>query len=106
MTSIRFYRSQAGHLRGFSVIGHTGSAPAGEDIVCAGISALSITAANALESVAGVTPRTHVRDGFLSVRLPANMSAKTRFAAQVILRTARQGFSDMAVSYPQYVRVD
>ena len=48
MTSIRFSRDKSGRLSGFTVVGHTGYAPEGEDIVCAGVSALSQTAVNAL----------------------------------------------------------
>jgi len=105
MTSIRLYRDRRGLLRGFSVIGHTGSAEAGEDIVCAGVSALSQTAVNALESVAGIEAIFHLGEGYLSVRLPRGLSARARHTAQVILRTVRQGLNDIATAYPQYVRI-
>ncbi|HIQ61970.1 MAG: ribosomal-processing cysteine protease Prp [Christensenellales bacterium] len=105
MTSVRFYRDRRGLLRGFSVIGHAGSAPSGEDLVCAGVSVLSQTAVNALEAVAGIEVVLHMGDGFLSVRLPKGLSAKRLYGAQVILRTVRQGLEDMAKAYPRYVRV-
>lgn len=105
MTGIRFYRGRSGKLRGFSAVGHTGSAPQGEDLVCAGVSALTQTAANALEAVAGVVPITHVGEGFLSVRLPRGLSAGQLYRAQIILRTVRRGLMDMEAAYPQHVRV-
>lgn len=105
MTHIRLYQSPGGRLSGFSVIGHSGSAPSGEDIVCAGISALAITAANALETVGGISARLHSGDGFLSVRLPGGLSSRQAFIAQVILRTAQQGFFDIHAAHPHYVRI-
>ena len=92
-------------MRGFSVIGHAGSAPKGEDIVCAGLSALAQTAVNALETVAGVQARFHVGEGYLSVKLPGGLSAGSRHRARIILQTVRQGFMDIAASYPRYVRI-
>lgn len=105
MTNIRFYRDTRGLLRGFSIVGHTGSAPAGEDIVCAGVSALSQTAVNALEGVAGIKVSLHMSDGYLGVRLPKGLDAKKLYNAQVILRTVRQGLQGIAATYPQYVRM-
>ena len=105
MTNIRIYRNGQGRLCGFSVIGHTGSAPAGEDIVCAGVSALAQTAANALETVAGIRPILHMGDGFMSVRLPRELDPGKLFVARIILKTVQQGFTDIVASYPQYVRI-
>ncbi len=106
MTRVRFYHDLAGFICGFSVIGHAGQAEKGEDIVCAGLSALTITAANALETVAKVQPLVRTRDGFLSVRLPRKgLSPRQAHDARVILRTVRRGLADMAAAYPQYVRV-
>ncbi len=105
MTSVRFYRDRRGRLTGFSVIGHAGSAPSGEDIVCAGISALTVTAVNAIETVAGARTTPHTGAGFLSVRLPKGLPAAKRHSARIILRTVRQGLLDMAKSYPAYVRI-
>lgn len=105
MTLIRLYRDRRGSLTGFSVIGHAGQAPEGEDIVCAAISALSLTAANALTSVAGFQPLLHVGDGFLSVRLPRRLTPTMRRTADIILKTAERGFSDIAAAYAEYVRI-
>lgn len=105
MTHIRFYRDARGRLSGYSIIGHAGSAPAGEDIVCAGISALTQTGVNALSAIAEARPRLHYGDGFLSVRLPATLSRRQRHRARVILRTVEQGLYDMAAAYPEYMRI-
>lgn len=77
----------------------------GEDIVCAAISALSQTAANTLETVARIHPIVHIGEGFLSVRLPKGLGRSARYKASIILRTAQQGFLDIAASYAKYIRI-
>ena len=85
---------------GFECKGHAGYARAGRDIVCAGVSALTYACANALESVAHVTPECTVEDGNLSVRLPGEMRTHD---TEVILMTLRQGIADLMEAYPKYV---
>jgi uncharacterized protein YsxB (DUF464 family) len=105
MTRIRAFRGKGGALRGFSVAGHAGAGGAGEDIVCAGVSALAQTAVNALEAIAGVHARVLVAPGLLVLRLPKGLPPRRRRTARVILRTAFQGFTDIAAAYPQHVRI-
>ncbi|MDR0897269.1 MAG: ribosomal-processing cysteine protease Prp [Oscillospiraceae bacterium] len=105
MTRIRVFRSPGGGLRGFSVAGHTGAGSAGEDIVCAGVSALAQTAVNALEAIAGVHARVQIAPGLLVLRLPEGLSPRRRRSAQIILQTALQGFTDIAAAYPLNVRI-
>ena len=93
MTTVAFYRDHKGRLKGFSVVGHTDS------IVCAAVSALSITAVNALESIAKINVKDHVSAGVLQVRLPLRLTAKQRYHAQIILRTIHSGFKDIAAEY-------
>ncbi len=49
MTRITVYKDRSGAYLGFECAGHAGYAVKGEDIVCAGISALVINTVNALE---------------------------------------------------------
>jgi len=105
MIGVRFYLCRSGRLLGFRITGHAGSAPHGEDIVCAGISALAQTAANALETVAGLDPIIHTGDGFLDLRLPKGLSRRQRRAADIILRTVEQGLRDIALAYAQHVKI-
>lgn len=48
MIQATFIRNQNGQYIGFDCIGHAGYAAAGEDIVCAGVSALVINTVNAI----------------------------------------------------------
>jgi len=106
MTRIVLYRDHQGRFTGFSVKGHSGYAREGSDIVCAGISALTITCINALESVAGVEPIVlGGEDGFLEARLPSSLDEAQMHDAQVLLRALHQGLSDLADGYEKYIRL-
>ncbi|MEG0766516.1 MAG: ribosomal-processing cysteine protease Prp [Clostridia bacterium] len=105
MTTVVFYRTGRGRVAGFDAVGHAGFAEAGEDIVCAGVSALTQTAVNALERVAGIQPWVRIAPGLLCVRLTDEGAPVARHDAQVILRTMHQGIRDMTAAYPAYVRV-
>lgn len=48
MTRIQIFRTSDGHTRSFSCTGHTGYRQSGDDIVCAGISAIVINTVNCL----------------------------------------------------------
>lgn len=50
MTQITVFRNQNHEFLGFECLGHAGYADAGEDIVCAGISALVINTVNSLSA--------------------------------------------------------
>ena len=49
MTKVTIYKNQTEECVGFRMFGHAGYAEAGEDIVCAAISVLTINTMNAIE---------------------------------------------------------
>ena len=100
MTRVTLFHESDGKLAGFSCKGHAGYAEAGSDIVCAAVSALSITCCNSLQSIAGVTPSVEEKDGFLKVMLSQDQQSHD---AQVILRVFEQGIRDIAESYPKHI---
>lgn len=104
MTTVTFLRDARG-LCGIRVSGHAGYAPAGEDIVCAAASVLITTCANALESVAGIRPDVSQKPVMIQVSLPGGLSPAGEHDARVILRTAEQGFRDIAAQYPSYLQI-
>ena len=86
-------------ITGFECAGHAGFAEAGSDIVCAAVSILTTTCANALESVAGCKPTVKAAPGKMTVALPDGSGHD----AQVILQTLRQGLRDLAEEYSRYI---
>lgn len=87
-----------------SAQGHADDAAAGDSIVCAAVSSLMFTAVNALESVAGVIPKTarDDRKALLSIELPDTCDSHD---AQTILRTVIQGLTDISQEYPKWVKI-
>lgn len=102
MTSIRLLAAPDGNLTGFEVSGHTGAGTEGNDLVCAAISFLAITCANALESVANTKPFVRKREGYLRVSLEGSVVSPD---ASVILNTFSQGAMDLQEAYPAHIRL-
>lgn len=106
MTVITVYRHASGRILGFRAEGHANArARRGSDIVCSAVSALTQTAVNAIESVAGVLTEPKVADGLLEMFLPKVMTIQQEHTCDIILRTVMQGLTDIEGSYPAYVRV-
>ena len=91
--------SRNDEITGFECSGHAGYAEAGSDIVCAAVSILTTTCANALESVAGVKPQVKVSSGKMVLALPQGSGHD----AQVILKSMRQGLRDLQAEYSEYL---
>ena len=104
MTTITVY-STAGHVTGFEAKGHSGYAAAGEDIVCAAVSALTQTAYLGL--VEYVSPETQVRQkgGALRVTLPQGLSEGQLEKAELILGTMLIGLRSAEENYSDYLKI-
>ena len=60
---------------------------------------------NALESVCGIIPEVTENDaGMLEFRLP-ELDPEDNAKAQILMGALKQGLSDLADAYPQFVRV-
>lgn len=84
MISILFTVDSQKNIQSFTCSGHAGSGPYGSDIVCAAVSALTISTVNGMEALAHLTPKVEidvVEGGYLSVEL--NDSNTT---AQILLQ--------------------
>jgi uncharacterized protein len=93
-------------IRGFELSGHAGFAEAGQDIICAGVSALGIAAANGLEHFLSKPPQVQVDEGFLSCHL-AEISEQELEQAQWILQTLKLGIEQIESAYgPAYILID
>lgn len=80
MIRVTFYRDRKGAYAGFEAIGHAGYAQAGEDIVCAGASALVMNAINSVERLTGDRFDMKAREetGFLSLRIQGEASHEAK----------------------------
>lgn len=104
MTQVTYWISPRGRIKGYAALGHAGFAEEGGDIVCAGVSALTQCAVNALERVAKIKPTVVRRPGYLLVRVARDAGTRGH-DAQVILKSCAKGVESLARQYPKYVRV-
>ena len=91
-----------GKILGFECKGHAGYAEEGYDIICAAVSILTTTCANALESVAGIKGKATVDDGYMQVLIEKGQAGHD---TQVIFRTVLQGLRDLEDAYPEYLQL-
>ena len=107
MTTVRFLR-RGGVLAGVTCKGHTGYAEEGEDIVCAAVSSVVQTAVLGLMRLAGIDVEYKVdeKEGFLSATIPEKITAAQRHDADLILRTAYLGVSDLYEEFSDFINLE
>jgi uncharacterized protein len=105
MTKVQVRRAPDGTITELRVTGHAGYADPGEDIVCAGVSALVGTALIGLEKVAKQPFEAAEGPGLTHCKLCPGGTPESAATAQTILETTVLGLKDIAKDYPKYVRV-
>ena len=104
MTTITvFYRGS--RVEGFNAKGHSGFDEAGEDIVCAAVSALTQTAYLGLERYLGSPTKVYQKDGELRISLPEGLSPEDEERAELILGTMLLGLRSVEENYSDYLKI-
>lgn len=85
-------------LSSLEVAGHANSAPKGEDLVCAGVSAIVLGGLNALDDEHEIK----IEEGHVLLRA---IKAPSKHDA-VVLETIYRQLKSLAESHPQYVRLE
>ena len=80
MTTVTILQSEDKSYKGFICEGHAGYADSGNDIVCAGISAIAINTVNSLEQLtkAHLEVKSRSEDGYLSCRFKEPLDEKQK----------------------------
>lgn len=105
MVTVEVRRTPQGKIREIRIEGHAGYGPEGEDLVCAGISAITFGAANAMEVLLQVDPVKKMGEsGFLHFDLPQGI--KREEEAQLLLEAMLLSLRTMEESYSKYIRVN
>ena len=100
---VRFYKDRKGTVYGFQVSGHSEFAPDGNDILCSAVSALTITAVNAIETFTKDpvdTEAMNEEEGFLHFTLK-----KVSKESKLLLDALMLGLKDIEKSYERYLSV-
>ena len=100
MITVRFSGLGA-NLTGFSVRGHAGLAPHGQDILCAAVSSAAYMTANTLAEIYGVPCDAQVGDGSMTVRL----SAEDAEMVQPLLKGFSLHVRELSRQYPKQLKV-
>ncbi|ASA23759.1 ribosomal-processing cysteine protease Prp [Paenibacillus donghaensis] len=106
MINVRITRASAqGAIVGFAVKGHADYARKGRDIVCAGVSTVTVGTVNAIETLTGVILDTSMKDGFLSGTLVPVDNPETSAQVQLLLESMVVMLDDIAKSYRKYIQI-
>ena len=88
-------RKKNGSYEEFISKGHAGYAEAGQDIVCAAVSALIINTVNSLEKFTDDNFDVHEKDGFVYIHFRNNLSER----AMLLMDSLLLGLTEIAGSY-------
>ncbi len=88
-----------------SISGHSGTAPRGEDLVCAGVSAMVQGALNGLDHFLPGQFGYSVDEGAVTVILSATMQPKDRADAHRILKTLELGLQALRQEAPEAIEI-
>ena len=105
MVEVIIYRDRRSKIVKFSGDGHSGYAPKGEDIVCAGVSSLLQSTFLGLTKHLGIDVHGRVKNGWLSCSLPEGLTVAEREGADTLLETLFIGLKEIEKEYTHHIRV-
>ena len=104
MTKCEFF-TQDDRITGFSVSGHSGYAEAGQDIVCAAISAVVTMAEATINDVCGAKAKVRVKEDDARITLTLPTSCDEEEAVQAVLSGMMLTLISLREDYPDYIEV-
>jgi uncharacterized protein len=105
MINITVVRNNRGFIESFTMSGHALFAEHGQDIVCAGASAVSIGMINAIYELTGVTPEIRQDDGFLSCQFPIDLSETIQEKVQLLLDGMVISLQSIEEQYEDHIKI-
>jgi uncharacterized protein YsxB (DUF464 family) len=106
MIKITINRNETGLIQSFTMSGHALFANHGLDIVCAGASAVSFGAINAIHELTGITPEIKQGDeGFLSCGLPDHISKSDQEKIQLLLEGMVISLQTIEEQYGEHIKI-
>jgi uncharacterized protein YsxB (DUF464 family) len=107
MINVTIVRSSSGEITSFTLSGHAFFAEHGNDIVCAGVSAVSFGAVNAIIALTGVEPviEQDQRGGFLRCDFPVLNDQKKAEQVQLLLEAMLVSLETIERDYGKHVKI-
>jgi uncharacterized protein YsxB (DUF464 family) len=103
MLEVSFSRDDRGRLAAVRAFGHADFAVAGEDVVCAGVSAILQAARLGLEQHAKIALEAKQHSGQFEMTWPAGVRDDP--AVMAIVETAELAVRQIAEQFPEHVRI-
>ena len=106
MTTVSFF-TEGDRITGFRVQGHSGSAPAGEDLVCAAVTSAVRLTECAVNDVLGLEASVKVKPekALISLRLPGGLSQQNESTCQTLLTGLMLYLTQLTEEYPDHIIV-
>ncbi len=104
MTKCEFY-TEDDRITGFSVSGHSGYSEAGQDIVCAAISAVVTMAEATINDVCGAKAKVRVKEEDARITLTLPVSCDEEESVQAVLAGMLLTLCSLRDDYPDYIEV-
>ncbi|MEK3981072.1 ribosomal-processing cysteine protease Prp [Psychrobacillus sp. FSL K6-2836] len=107
MIKVTITKDQSGHIHSFEMKGHADFAEHGKDLVCAGASAVSFGAVNAVIALTEITPIiTQKGDGgYLYVEVPSISNLEKAAQIQLILEAMVVSLQTIEQDYAKYIKI-
>ena len=104
MTKCEFF-TEEDRITGFSVSGHSGYAEAGQDIVCAAISAIVTMAEATINDVCGAKAKVRVKEEDARITLTLPAACDEEESVQAVLAGMLLTLCNMRDEYPDFIEV-
>ncbi|MBA2873648.1 ribosomal-processing cysteine protease Prp [Thermaerobacillus caldiproteolyticus] len=107
MIKVEIERTDEGKIQAFTMKGHANFAERGQDIVCAGASAVSFGAVNSIIALANVQPRIMQGEegGYLRCELPVIEDPAIEEKVQLLLEAMLVSLQTIERDYGKYIRI-
>ncbi|MBU8905023.1 ribosomal-processing cysteine protease Prp [Desertibacillus haloalkaliphilus] len=107
MINVRVERKLNKQISSFTMSGHANAGPYGYDLVCAGASAVSFGAVNAIDALCHVQLDVEMEDdgGFLRCIIPSHLDSDTHEKVQLLLDGMIVSLQSIAEQYSEHIKV-
>ena len=105
MIRVSIKRGRDRRIERFKVNGHALYDESGKDIVCAGVSAVTVGTVNAIEALTGVQLRTRMKHGLLQADISPLADADTEGKVQLLLEGMVVMLQSIEQSYGAYIAI-
>lgn len=108
MIDVRIQQDKHGDIIAFVMSGHAEAGPYGQDIVCAGASAVSIGTVNAIHALCNVdiVVDTVGEGGYLKCTVPSGLTPRTYEDVQLLLKGWQLSLEAMMETYHSFITVE